>query len=395
MLDATKSVEEGYIQEIIKIFPNVFLHRYLTAFAVSVSLWDHCVTLDEEYRAVWTNREEKFMWPLAYVIFRYGTDAIMVMIAYVQGGTIEVNTRWYTQIDVQLWFFMIFGFLFVGFTQALVAHRIHSLWEHRRFIRYIVYIVFAVFMISSAIFLVLGGVEYARNIRAEAPPIRSCMNTTKAPFTTWGMGIMSAFNMFLVLMGIINALDMPRTRNAEVLGRLNREGAKSFLGLFGEELYLSLRGLVRFLVNQTHSALLFVSLCLIIWGNISISYIFLSPGWALSSIITSRLFCRVSITKQETALPQTVEMELRTMGFVDSEKRSCSSSQGSESISVVLGVPVASIAMNSFSEHIPKARLSCQVYLMHRLADPGSSSRQQQVHQVSLLLLDLAELTII
>lgn len=38
-----------------------------------------------------------------------------------------------------------------------------------------------------------------------------------------------AFDLFLVIMAIANALDTPRMRNGEILARLNRDGGLSFL----------------------------------------------------------------------------------------------------------------------------------------------------------------------
>ncbi|KAJ3563664.1 hypothetical protein NP233_g8794 [Leucocoprinus birnbaumii] len=302
----TLTLVEGYVQTIAKLFPGLYVHRYLSAFAVAVSLWDHCITLDEEYWAVWVNRDEKTLWTLAYLVFRYGSDTVLMFTAYALSGTTNVSMgglEIHLHSRADLYCLQVSGLL-------LVAYRIHTLWEHRRFIRVIVYTTFSIFIITSAILLGLGGAENARNVIAGTSPVRSCIFSKKARLTAWGIGTMAIFDLFLVLMSIVNALDMPRTRNTEVLGRLNREGAKSFL------LYYLL-----------HYVLLF--------GVVSPSVTCFSPvtrpGWAFSSIITSRLFCRVSMTepKQGNTKPQPSDsVELEDLDFSDIEKTSCSSSRG-------------------------------------------------------------------
>lgn len=44
-------------------------------------LWDHCLTFDEEYRAVWVNPNEHILWKVAYLVCRYASDTILVFTA--------------------------------------------------------------------------------------------------------------------------------------------------------------------------------------------------------------------------------------------------------------------------------------------------------------------------
>ncbi|KAF5349134.1 hypothetical protein D9756_009441 [Leucocoprinus leucothites] len=92
MLEIVNSAEDQ-AQLLSSFFPGLYVHRYLSAFAVAVSLWDHCITLDEEYWAVWVNKEEGQVWNLAYIVFRYGTDAALIFTAYALSGTVDVGTK--------------------------------------------------------------------------------------------------------------------------------------------------------------------------------------------------------------------------------------------------------------------------------------------------------------
>ncbi|KAJ3556671.1 hypothetical protein NP233_g11926 [Leucocoprinus birnbaumii] len=90
MLDPSNAAEE-YVQTITSVLPSLYIERYLSAFAVSVALWDHCITLNDEFEAVWVNREQNVLWHVAYLIFRYGTDAVMIFTAYSLSGTVDVG----------------------------------------------------------------------------------------------------------------------------------------------------------------------------------------------------------------------------------------------------------------------------------------------------------------
>ncbi|KXN82769.1 hypothetical protein AN958_02208 [Leucoagaricus sp. SymC.cos] len=96
--------------------------------------------------------------------------------------------------------------------------------------KFVVYGVFASFVITVAGLLGRSALDNAHNVRLLVlAHSNSCFFSKTAHLTTWVIGVVAAFNLFLVLMSIANALDMPRSRNVEVLAQLHREGARSFL----------------------------------------------------------------------------------------------------------------------------------------------------------------------
>ncbi|XP_006464015.1 hypothetical protein AGABI2DRAFT_145169 [Agaricus bisporus var. bisporus H97] len=218
---------------------------------------------------------------MAYLICRYASDCVLIVTAYMLSGSVELSIAicrgW-------IWCFIWLGFCFIAFTQVLVGHRIHTLWEHRKSIKRIIFGVFIIVTLGTGVLAVLASVEMQYFAR-------SCFFKKKSNFVTLSISLMVAFDLFLVIMAIGNALDRPRMKNGEVLARLNRDGGLSFLGLLGEALFAC--------ATELADVLLFVALCLSIWGRLMTSYMFLPPTWALSSVITSRLYYRVNKSKKK------------------------------------------------------------------------------------------------
>ncbi|KAF5349133.1 hypothetical protein D9756_009442 [Leucocoprinus leucothites] len=174
-----------------------------------------------------------------------------------------------------------------------VGHKINTLWENRRSFRYLVIGVSTAFVIATAI------TEYFHSRETNSTDVYTkwengpvsmqiCLLEAKHPMGAWTIGIMAAFNLFMVAMTILNALDMPRTSNREILQQLKRDGIRSFLIL---------------------SALLITALCIIIWGSVAASYAVLPPLWASSSLITTRLFYQINITKLKSLKTQNSELD--------------------------------------------------------------------------------------
>ncbi|KAF7761537.1 hypothetical protein Agabi119p4_9529 [Agaricus bisporus var. burnettii] len=272
-------------------FIDAHINRYLSAVSVSIILYDHFITFDQEYKRVWmsnnTHRHhtKETLWKMAYLICRYASDCVLIVTAYMLSGSVELSIAISLRLLKRLifrcrgwiWCFIWLGFCFIAFTQVLVGHRIHTLWEHRKSIKRIIFGVFIIVTLGTGVLAVLASVEMQSNTMY-IDFARSCFFMKKSNFVTMSISLMVAFDLFLVIMAIGNALDRPRMKNGEVLARLNRDGGLSFLGLL---------------------VLLFVALCLSIWGRLMTSYMFLPPTWALSSVITSRLYYRVNKSKKK------------------------------------------------------------------------------------------------
>ncbi|KAF9440864.1 hypothetical protein P691DRAFT_715441 [Macrolepiota fuliginosa MF-IS2] len=244
-------------------------NRYLSAVAVAVILWDHIITFDEECRAVWSNKRERVLWKVGFVVCRYASDAVLLFTAYILSGAFNLDTA---VCDRWSWCFTLPGFFCIAFTQALVGHQILTLWAHRRAITYLIFGVLSIFFVATGILVVFIGQ------RSVAEPLmKTCIFQHISQFVTWYIGLAMVFELFLVAMTIVNVLDTPRTRDVEILRRLNRDGGLSFMGIF---------------------VVLLIVLCFLIWGKLSVGYVLLPPGWAFSSVITSRLFFHVNISRK-------------------------------------------------------------------------------------------------
>lgn len=59
-----------------------------SAVSVSIILYDHFITFDEEYKRVWMNNNthrhhtKETLWKMAYLICRYASDCVLIVTAY-------------------------------------------------------------------------------------------------------------------------------------------------------------------------------------------------------------------------------------------------------------------------------------------------------------------------
>ncbi|KAF9444659.1 hypothetical protein P691DRAFT_763197 [Macrolepiota fuliginosa MF-IS2] len=272
-------------------FGVLFANRYLSAVAVAVMLWDHMITLDEEYRVVWSNRRERVLWKVGFVVCRYTLDAVLLFTAYsdlergLQFGQIDVGGHFcldiYPLVECEtppscgrwIWCFALPLLYSTTFTQALVGYRVLTLWAHRRAITYLIFGVFSIFVVASGVLVIFVCIDLQSASRYINLGV--CIIDRVPQHMIWHVGLLMAFELYLIAMTIVNTLDTPRTRDVEILRRLNRDGGLSFLGNF---------------------VILLALQCLYIWDKQAVGYALLPPGWAFWSVITSRLFFRVNIS---------------------------------------------------------------------------------------------------
>ncbi|KAJ3560785.1 hypothetical protein NP233_g10609 [Leucocoprinus birnbaumii] len=253
-------------------FVGLLANRYITAVSATISVWDHLITLDKECQAVWVYRSDHLVLRMGYMLTRSGRYGPLesINVRFLQA---EITTSAHENlIDAERG---------SGLSPGLVGARISTLWEHRRPFRYFVFAVAIVFVCACAITETFHAIQVSSNVvylPYEPVSLEVCIMTRKFFVNAWTVGLIAAFDLFLVLMTLFNALSIPRTDDWDIIRQLNRDGIHSFLGL---------------------SALLLVALGVIIRGSVAASYAVLPPVWAFTSVITSRLFYQINISKKQ------------------------------------------------------------------------------------------------
>ncbi|KAF9002076.1 hypothetical protein BDQ17DRAFT_1306539 [Cyathus striatus] len=233
-------VIEGYLTPILA-------SRYLPAGSLTVILWDHLITLDREVRLVWRSRgrsNEKWILNSAYVFNRYGAEACLLFIAYVSSG-IKAPSSAVCRSYVTLMLFC--GTVALEISQFVLLLRVHYLTDQRRVILYYLIAGFTIAVSISQTFAVLTMLDLRKNVAAiSIAGLNSCAAFKKPPFFSGILAPMFAFDIFIILLTIYNALERPHRSNAELITSLYKDGARFFIVrpffFYALESYTHLRG---------------------------------------------------------------------------------------------------------------------------------------------------------
>lgn len=276
--------------------------RYLSAVALTVSLWDHFLNFSKEVDLVWRRPESWSALQAIVMINRYGEEIGVFFIAYVLSNfrpAIEDSTCHGFVVVV-----VIYGILCSALSQFALLLRAYSLWDNRKTIRHALVGGFVVcFSISMALSvcvarIAFGQLQYSRlfNICMISP------NATDQSLTYYSLGAWGAmllYDIYVVFILIANAMNRPRRHDSEIIKNLSRDGTFTLLAFSG---------------------LRFIQFLPSVFGKVSI--IFLTPviAWSLDSVLSFRLFLRMkaieiqdkqqweNVTTQSAPILDVVEM---------------------------------------------------------------------------------------
>ncbi|PBK93962.1 hypothetical protein ARMGADRAFT_1029810 [Armillaria gallica] len=107
--------------------------------------------------------------------------------------------------------------------------RVYRLWDHKPIVRRVLLIMFVTCTAGVFIFAVMTDLTISRT-RIELPPtIIVCAYFGVPKTVPSAMGILTAFNAFVIVVSIYNALESPRRHENEVFYSLRRDGARIYL----------------------------------------------------------------------------------------------------------------------------------------------------------------------
>ncbi|KAF7300449.1 hypothetical protein HMN09_00928600 [Mycena chlorophos] len=169
------------------------------AVAVSVLLYDHVLTFDDEIAVIWRNNGAALVDRFIFIFNRYLSEGIMIYVAYI----------------------------------AIIS-RVYRLWDRRKEIKWILFGSFGVAMIILTTFVALAASQVKPLLFYNNFVIYGCSFTKKPHALPFMVGTLTIFDLFIIIMTILNAYNRPYQKQAEVVTALQRDGALMFVALFRE-----------------------------------------------------------------------------------------------------------------------------------------------------------------
>ncbi|KAF8881903.1 hypothetical protein BD779DRAFT_1675236 [Infundibulicybe gibba] len=167
----------------------LFASKYLSAFSLALSVWDHVITLDHEILYIWSRSRLPFVTKVAYLSNRYITNAVLVLAAY-----------------------------------SIVAWEIFNQWERRKPVARLLIIISIICV--PALFTAV--VECALNdfkFTLALPGAMFCgVSSFKSPWVQTSFGILTVFDLVIILLVISNAMARPRRNDYDLIFALHRDG---------------------------------------------------------------------------------------------------------------------------------------------------------------------------
>ncbi|KAJ6620564.1 hypothetical protein B0H10DRAFT_1945878 [Mycena sp. CBHHK59/15] len=197
----------------MSIEASVFATRYMSAVGIAALVYDHTLTFADEVRLIWLNSAAEPVNRCGFMLNRYVTEAIAVYVAYskplpVLGG-ITRNLReqecvykhycgFYAHTKrnsciIFVWIHTIAATVFTANSHFIIAARVYTLWDRRKLIKWILMGTFGIAISISMAFSILA---------AHQKP-------AALPFM---LGALTAFDLFMIVLTVFNALDHPYQR---------------------------------------------------------------------------------------------------------------------------------------------------------------------------------------
>ncbi|CCL98756.1 uncharacterized protein FIBRA_00761 [Fibroporia radiculosa] len=269
--------------------PAFLATHYMSGVALTISLWDHFLNVDQEIELVW--RQSWSVLQTVVLVNRYGGEVSLLFIAYTMAGfgapltasmlVPGIKKKIHELIHVlvaagSLLYSVSTGLLQVPFTLLL---RATLLWDNKRSIKYALICGFAIGLSISITFASLvereiqSGMDVLNSRGSRTCIIESSSwNSQYAIYYAGVWGGMLFYDIYVMTLLIINALNRPRRHNSKIMVDLYKDGALTFLAFF------TLR-LVQFIPS--------------VFGNLSV--VFLTPltAWSLDSVLGYHFLLRM------------------------------------------------------------------------------------------------------
>ncbi|KAJ3815073.1 hypothetical protein F5876DRAFT_72330 [Lentinula aff. lateritia] len=272
----------------IEDLESLYRLKYLSGVALSVMVYDHLLTLNEEFSNIWAAPNRDYFQKLMFVINRYYTEAMVMYVVYVvvDSSGFSLSLQQYSPPPLT--------------TAVFITLRVYHSWDKRKQVAIILLVAFIIFMAAAAALAVLSAVNVQPAIHFVSF-LKAC-EVPDIPITfPFMMGTLLGFDLFIILVAFFNAFERPHKTHADVLDTLHRDGARSFV-VSGQAPYS------KYLCSSAGQYREIKAIFLLRLGCLIVSVVglpadcfgALSVMWTLTAIISSRIHLRVEGLKFAT-----------------------------------------------------------------------------------------------
>ncbi|KAJ7218464.1 hypothetical protein GGX14DRAFT_437131 [Mycena pura] len=291
MTDVSASLVAGYtgdvlaeeVQALASMEGSILALRFMSAVAVSALFCDHVLTLGDEIELIWYNRLAKPGNRVAFILNRYLTEIMVCYVAYVMSGASE--NMGIQGCHIFMWLFTVCSILFVGGSHAVLMGQLYILWDRRTTMKWIISGSFVIAMLVATLFFVLSAIGVQAST-AYSTQIHMCVFTKKPWAMDFSLGVLTFFDLFIILMTVANGFHRPYKTESDVLLALLRDGAAMFVALF---------------------VLRCVNLLMGLFGNPSNTFVTMIFIWSMCSVVSSRIQLRVEALNIDRKIPEEKE----------------------------------------------------------------------------------------
>ncbi|PCH40444.1 hypothetical protein WOLCODRAFT_16532 [Wolfiporia cocos MD-104 SS10] len=184
---------------------SVLATEYFSAAALTISLWEHVLNLEEEIELVW--HQPWSLLQMLVMVNRYGSEATLIFAAYTSHRCLQARPIEYDR-------------------------NLAVLWENLKTVKYALIAGFAICFAITSVCSVANVLEIHDSLKyVEA--IHACYLTAKSRYSIGVWGGMVLYDVYVFTLLLVNALSHPRRHDSEILAILSRNGALTFLVCFG------------------------------------------------------------------------------------------------------------------------------------------------------------------
>ncbi|KAJ3729511.1 hypothetical protein C8R42DRAFT_652186 [Lentinula raphanica] len=258
---------------------SLYRLRYLSGVALAVIVYDHLLTLDEEFSTIWASKSRDYLQKLMFVANRYYTEAMVMYVVYVSSGSANLDNEVSPIARVCrqfIWVFALTSTLFTAITHFFITLRLYHSWDKRKRMAVILVAAFVAFISAAAALAIMSAFQ-VQSVIYYVPFLKVCRIPDIPGTFPYMMGTLLGFDLFIILLALFNAFERPHKTHADVLDALHRDGARLFL-------------VIMRLVCLVMSIVAMPADC---FGILNVM-------WTLTAIISSRIHLRVEGLKFAT-----------------------------------------------------------------------------------------------
>ncbi|KAJ7634831.1 hypothetical protein FB45DRAFT_910006 [Roridomyces roridus] len=263
---------------LVDSFQEFFTLRMISAVSLSLALYDHGITFDEEVATIWGNENTRWHSRVVFIVNRYVTLGVLSYVAYLFSGSATTLSN-----SVCEQFFWVYGItcVFFGATSHFVmVVRIHRLWDGRNAITRNLTTTFVVFIIATIVL----GVFVVKELNPEFNGLlHTCVLPTKPSIFVGLLGVTCSMDFVLLLFIVFNAMDRPRLMHVPIVSELQKDGVAIFFISF---------------------AIRLSNLIITIFVDAPQAFMATTTAWALYTILNGRLQMRLEGLSLRRSVPR-------------------------------------------------------------------------------------------